>query len=138
MSPSRTNPRRVSCRKCMSWRVYCFSADQQQLSMAWMVPTWGQKPCLPDNISLCCGRPSTPWQKGQIGLKLNLYAIIMRTLKSLKGMYAEVMEVEKWQELDKFANAYKFRSREMYTTAQYQAVVQSMDKARHPSSLPEE
>ena len=33
-------------------------------STAWMGPTWGEKPCLPDNTSLCCGSPSTPWQKG--------------------------------------------------------------------------
>ena len=37
-----------------------------------------------------------------------------------------------------FTEAYKFRSHQVFTTARYKAVVQSMDKAQNPASLPEE
>ena len=75
---------------------------------------------------------------GKYGLKLNLNAIIMRTIKSLKGMYAEAMQDVKCRELDMFTDDYKFRSHEVFATARYKAVAQSMDKARRPASLPEE
>lgn len=59
-------------------------------------------------------------------------------MKSLKGLYAEEMKDDKCRELDMFGDAYRFRSHEMFATARYQAVHQSMDKARRPASLPEE
>ena len=37
-----------------------------------------------------------------------------------------------------FTEAYKFRSHQVFTTARYKAVVQSMDKVRNPASLPKE
>ena len=72
------------------------------------------------------------------GLKLNLNAMLLRAIKSLKGMYAERMEDEKCRELVNFSDAYKFRSHEMFAEARYKAIAVSMDKARRPSSLPEE
>ena len=75
---------------------------------------------------------------GKYGLKLNLNAIVIRTMKSLKGLYAEKMEDAKCKELYMFADAYRFRSHEMFATARYQVVHQSMDKDRRPASLPEE
>ncbi len=70
------------------------------------------------------------------GKKLN--AIVVRTIKSMKGMYAEAMEDAKAVELDRFHDAYKFRSHEVFASARYRAVAQSMNKARRPGSLPEE
>ena len=72
------------------------------------------------------------------GLKLNLHAVISRTIRSLKGKFAEEMEDEKMRELDMFTEAYKFRASEMYATARYQAVVKSLEKARRPAALPQE
>ena len=70
------------------------------------------------------------------GQKLN--AIVARTIKSMKGMYAKAMEDAKAVELDRFHDAYKFRSHEVFASARYSAVAQSMNKARRPASLPEE
>ena len=62
----------------------------------------------------------------------------MRTIKLLKGMYEEAMQEVKCRELDMLTDAYKFCSHEVFATARYKAVAQSMDKARSPASLPEE
>ena len=67
-----------------------------------------------------------------------LGAIITRTIKTLKGMFAEAMQDAKYRELDMFTDAYKFRSHQVFATARYKVIVQSMDKARNPASLPEE
>ena len=72
------------------------------------------------------------------GLKLNLNAIILRTIKSLKGLYSEAMEDDKVRELDYFTDAYNFRAHEMYAAARYKAITQSMDKSRRPASLPQD
>ena len=58
-----------------------------------------------------------------------------RTIKSMKGMYAEAMEDEKAAELDRCHDAYKFRSHELFASASYRAVAQSMNKAHRPASL---
>ena len=71
-------------------------------------------------------------------LKLNLNAIIMRTVKSLKGIYAENSQDDKYAELDRFVEAYRFRAPEIFAQARYQATTQTLDKARRPASLPEE
>ena len=47
---------------------------------------------------------------GKNGLKKNLHCLVMRTVKLLKGMYAEVMEDDKCYELDLFVDAYKYQS----------------------------
>ena len=72
------------------------------------------------------------------GLKLSINAIILRTVKTLKGMYGERMDDVKCHELDLFTDALKFRSHELFASAWYRAIAQSMDKARRPASLPEE
>ena len=72
------------------------------------------------------------------GLKLSIKAIILRTVKTLKGTYAERMDDAKCHELHLFTDAYKFRSHELFESAWYRAIAQSMDKARRPASLPEE
>ena len=65
-------------------------------------------------------------------------AILVRTIKSMKGMYAEAMEHAKATELDHVYDAYTFRSHEMFESTRYRAVAQSMNKVRRPASLPEE
>ena len=72
------------------------------------------------------------------GLKLNLNAIILRTIKSLKGLYAEAVEDDKVRELDHFTDVYNFRAHEMYASARYKAITQSMDKSCRPASLPQD
>ena len=62
----------------------------------------------------------------------------IRTIKSMKGMYAEAMEDENVAELDSFLDAYKFSAHELFASAGYIAVSQSMNKACRPASLPEE
>ena len=42
------------------------------------------------------------------GLKQNLNVIIIRMMKSLKGMYAEEMDEAKCHELDMFTDTYKW------------------------------
>ena len=54
---------------------------------------------------------------GKNGLKMNLKAIIMRTIQSLKGMYAEAMAYAKCRELDMFTGAYTFLSHGLFATA---------------------
>ena len=63
------------------------------------------------------------------GLKLSINAIILRTVKTLKGMYDA-----KCHELDLFTDALKFRSHELFESARYRAIAQSMGKARRPAS----
>ena len=46
------------------------------------------------------------------GQKLGMNNILTRTIKSMKGMYAEAMEGEKAAELDRFHDVYKFRAHE--------------------------
>ena len=72
------------------------------------------------------------------GQKLGMGNILTRTIKSMKGMYAEAMEDEKAAELDRFHDAYKFRAHELYASARYRAIHQSITKACRPSSLPDD
>ena len=72
------------------------------------------------------------------GQKLGMNNILTRTIKSMKGMYAEAMEGEKAAELDRFHDAYRFRAHELFASARYRAVTQSMNKTRRPASLPED
>ena len=63
------------------------------------------------------------------GKKLNLNTIIIPTIKSLKGMYAESMDDAKVAELDNFVLEYEFRVHEMYASARYKVMTKSMNKA---------
>ena len=67
------------------------------------------------------------------GQKLGMNNILMRTIKSMKGMYAETMEDEKAAELDSCHDSYKFRAHELFASARYRAVAQSMNKACRPA-----
>ena len=72
-------------------------------------------------------------EKEKYGQKLGMNNILTRTIKSMKDMYAEAMEDEKAAELDRFHDAYKFRAHELYASARYRAVAQSMNKACRPA-----
>ena len=77
-------------------------------------------------------------EKDKDDQKIGMDNILTRTIKSMKGMYAEVMEDEKATELDRFHEEYKFRAHELFASARYRAVAQSTNKAHRPASLPEE
>ena len=77
-------------------------------------------------------------EKDKDDQKIGMGNILTRTITSMKGMYAEAMEDEKAAELDRFHDAYKFRSHELYASARSRAIYQSMTKARRPSSLPDD
>ena len=77
-------------------------------------------------------------EKDKDDQKIGMGNILTRTIKSMKGMYAEAMEDEKAAELNRFHEAYKFRAHELFASARYRAVAQSTNKARRPASLPEE
>ena len=77
-------------------------------------------------------------EKEKYGQKIGMGNILTRTITSMKGMYAEAMEDEKAAELDRFHDAYKFRSHGLYASARSRAIYQSMTKARRPSSLPDD
>ncbi len=73
--------------------------------------------------------------KEKHGLKLILNAIVLRTIKSIKGLYTETKQDDKFVE---FHEAYLFRSAEMFANARYQCVVNSVEKSRRPECLPDE
>ena len=64
------------------------------------------------------------------GQKQNLDAIVVRTIKSMKGMYLEAMEDAKAVELDRFHDAYKFCSHEVFASARYSAVAIALSPSR--------
>ena len=70
-------------------------------------------------------------------VKLELDAI-RHSVKSLKGIYAENPQDAKYAELEKFMEAYIFRTPEMFGKARYKATKQSLDRARRPAALPDE
>ena len=70
------------------------------------------------------------------GLKMNLNAIIHRSIKSLMGYFAESRQDGKYKELTKFEVAYNFLSHELLSRARYQCFMNSVDKARRPEQLP--
>jgi len=70
------------------------------------------------------------------GLKLQINAVVQRAIKSLRGYYNDTMQDQKALELDRFKQAYNFRSPEIFAKARYQSVKNSLDKARCPENLP--
>ena len=76
--------------------------------------------------------------KEKYGLKLNINAIIQRTIKSLKGFYTETQQDDKYEELGKFQMAYSFRSHEIFSGARFQCLSQTLNKSRKPDQLPNE
>ena len=70
------------------------------------------------------------------GLKLQLNAIILRSIKSLKGHLNSTRQDDKSDELERFKTAYSFRSPEVFSCARYKFTQNSMNKARRPENLP--
>ena len=72
------------------------------------------------------------------GQKLFIDAVILRSLKTLKGYYSETIQDKKQAELKHFKAAYKHKSSEIYPKSRQTCVTSSLEKARKPSSLPDE
>jgi len=72
------------------------------------------------------------------GLKLYLNSVLQKSLKVLKGYYAELMRDKDLEELNRFQEAYNFITSELLANARYQTDRNSMHKARLPQNLPEE
>ena len=62
----------------------------------------------------------------------------MRTIKSLRGIYAENSQDGKYVELDRFVEAYRFSAPEIFAESHYQATTQTLDRARGLEAVPEE
>lgn len=60
------------------------------------------------------------------GLKLNLNAIIVRMIKSIKGMHEEQTDDVLCHKLDMFMDTNKLRLHEMFASARYKTVAQSI------------
>ena len=73
---------------------------------------------------------------GKNGLKKNLHCLVTRTVKLLKGMYAEVTEDDKCYELDLFVDAYKYQSRD--TCEPNQSHAQSRETPQRSTTQTEE
>ena len=72
------------------------------------------------------------------GLKLLLDAIILRTIKTLKGHYSESIQDDKAKELKYFEQAYKYKSCQLFPKARHASIKQSKEKSRKPANLPDE
>jgi chorismate mutase len=97
------------------------------------------RPHLPDliqSIQLLTTDEDTKVEKH--GQKLFIDAVILRSLKTLKGYYSETLQDEKRAELKNFKAAYKHKSSEIYPKARQTCVINSLEKSRKPSNLPDE
>jgi hypothetical protein len=72
------------------------------------------------------------------GLKLFLDAILMRSIKTLEGYFAQTMQDEKRKELKCFKSAYKSLSNELFPSARQKCIKNSLEKNRKPANLPSE
>lgn len=77
-------------------------------------------------------------RKEKHGQKLFLDAVILRSVKTLKGHYAETKQDDKGKELKYFKTAYKHKSNEMFPSARQMCVKNSLEKSRRPANLPDE
>lgn len=77
-------------------------------------------------------------RKEKHGQKLFLDAVILRSVKTLRGHYAEIMQDDKGKEMKLFKEAYKHKSNEIYSSARQTCVKSSMEKLRRPAHLPNE
>lgn len=76
--------------------------------------------------------------KEKHGLKLNLNSVVQKTIKTLKDLYTESIEDDKYHEITQSETAYNFRLPEILANSRYQQVKVSMDKARRSQNLPSE
>ncbi|XP_060582162.1 uncharacterized protein LOC132738621 isoform X2 [Ruditapes philippinarum] len=72
------------------------------------------------------------------GLKLHLDAVILRSVKALKGYYASKEQDDKKKELKHFKDAYEYKSKILYPKARQMCINNSFEKARKPANLPDE
>lgn len=72
------------------------------------------------------------------GSKMNYKAVIMRTIKVLRGFYAESCQEQKKEETDSFKLAFEFRAPEVFSSAESKCCEVSMNKNRRPEALPSE
>ena len=70
------------------------------------------------------------------GLKLNVHAVIQRTIKVLKGIYVEEKKDDSAKEVELFQTAYAFRAHEIYADARHKTIANSLEKSRRPEALP--
>ena len=72
------------------------------------------------------------------GQKLFLDAIILRSVKTLEGYFAQTMQDEKKKELKNFRSAYKSLQHELFPSARQKCIKNSLEKNRKPANLPNE
>ncbi len=70
------------------------------------------------------------------GLKLGIQAVIQKAIKALRGHYNDIMEEEKYQELECFQLSFNYHVPELFAGARFQALKASVNKNRRPSKLP--
>ena len=64
--------------------------------------------------------------------------LIMQTIQSMRGIYAENSQDGKYAKLDRFVEAYRFHAPRIFAESRYQATTQTLDRARRPAAVPEE
>ncbi|XP_061182956.1 uncharacterized protein LOC133191225 [Saccostrea echinata] len=72
------------------------------------------------------------------GQKLFLDAVLLRSVKTLEGYFAQTMQDEKKKELKNFKSAYKSLSHELFPSARQKCIKNSLEKNRKPANLPNE
>jgi len=68
------------------------------------------------------------------GIKLNIHAILTRTMKTLKGIYSDQSQDDRRSELLKFQEAYSYRIPEVLADARFKNLTQTQ-KHRRPEEL---
>ena len=70
------------------------------------------------------------------GLKLNLNAVLMKSIATLGGYFCQQKKDADEEELNRFKRAYQYRAPERFSGARFQCAKNSMDKHRRPEELP--
>lgn len=70
------------------------------------------------------------------GLKLNLNAVLMKSISTLGGFFCEHKRDADEEELNRFKRAYQYRQPERFSGARFQCAKNSMEKHRRPDKLP--
>lgn len=72
------------------------------------------------------------------GQKLFLDAVLLRSVKTLEGYFAQTMQDNKKKELKNFRSAYKSLQHELFPSARQKCIKNSLETNRKPASLPNE
>lgn len=72
------------------------------------------------------------------GQKLFLDAVLLRSVKTLEGYFAQTMQDTKKKELKNFRSAYKSLQHELFPSARQKCIKNSLETNRKPASLPNE